>query len=136
MHLERLVSLRRAGTISNCFPVANGRVVGRFRLLQGHGRLLVIVEPVHPYADFGGTRQAPNLFEFFAAPGAVEPCVDPVQSDFAARSHDLPDSICNIAGAIAELRETRGAGPSEFRPGQFLKGITKNVEQSPFSNSR
>src|SRR5580704_11775718 len=60
--LERLVGLRRTRSISHRFVVANRRVVGRSSLLQDHWRLLVVVEPVDPYADLGCPCQAPNLF--------------------------------------------------------------------------
>ena len=41
---------------------------------------------MHPYTDVSDSRQASNLFQFLSSFGTVDPGVNPVKPNFAARS--------------------------------------------------
>ena len=118
IRVKRFVYLRCARAISHGFVVTNGGIIRRAGRFKSRRRLLVIVKPVHPHADFGVAGQGSNLFNFLAPPRAVNPCINPVQSDFAARSRQLPNRAGNIPSPVSGSPEL-GRRAIQLLPRQF-----------------
>ena len=126
--IERLVHLRCASAISHRLVVANRRVVSRASSLQHRGRLLVIVKPVHPHADFG---ELPSAFESLPIPRALCSC----RAMHRFRAAPLRSPRRSASGSHrrypehhSERRESRVPDLRDLFPGWPLNGITKKVE--------
>src|SRR5215813_191603 len=72
---------------------------------------------MHPNAHLADSRQAPDFFKLLAPTGAVEPCINAMQTDFAACSQELVDANRDIPGVVPGGPKTRGwAGRALSRP--------------------
>src|SRR5262249_42970875 len=76
------VYLRRSCAIANGFVVTHSGIVRGAGLFEGDGRVLVEVQPVHPYAGLYRPGQLSNLLQLNASARTVGPCVDSVQPYF------------------------------------------------------
>src|SRR5215472_17090539 len=55
---------------------------------------------MHPYANFCGSGQAPNLFQLLTHSRAVEPGVDAVEAHFATRGQQPLKDVADILRAV------------------------------------
>jgi hypothetical protein len=62
---------------------------------------------VHPHAHFGRTREAANLFEFLSACGAVQPSINSMKTDLAARRAQLLNARRKLARSVASGTKRR-----------------------------